>query len=145
MARELAHSRLIASAAREVLAPLGLHRRGRSRTWFDDRVWWLGVVAFQPSGFSRGSYLNVGATWLWGGKDYVSYDAGGRVGHAPFVSYENDEQFAPEARRLAGIAAAEVAELRAAFPTVSAAADYLFANAHINGWPRFNAAIAAPH
>ena len=48
MAVELPHSKLITSAARDVLRPLGLRRRGRSRVWLDDRGWWLGVVEFQP-------------------------------------------------------------------------------------------------
>src|SRR6202000_1719294 len=38
--------------------PLGLERRGRSRTWIDDQRWYAIVVEFQPSGFSKGSYLN---------------------------------------------------------------------------------------
>jgi len=131
MAVELPHSKLITSAARDVLRPLGLRRRGRSRVWLDDRGWWLGVVEFQPSGFSRGSYLNVGVCWLWGWNGDVSFDVGSRVKGAGFVSYETDEQFAPEARRFAELAAARVEEFRAAFPDLTAAADYLFA--HNNG------------
>ncbi|WP_327170127.1 hypothetical protein OG471_00630 [Streptomyces sp. NBC_01336] len=41
--------RIITSAARESLKPLGLTRRGRSRLWIDDHRWWLGVVEFTPS------------------------------------------------------------------------------------------------
>jgi hypothetical protein len=80
-----------------VLRPLGLQRKGRSRVWFDDHGWWVGVVGFQPSRFSRGSYLNVGAMWLWSGNSHVTDQVGVRVRRAPFVSYESDAQFAPEA------------------------------------------------
>jgi hypothetical protein len=44
-----------------VLTPLGLTQRGRSRLWLDDHGWWLIVVEFQPSAWSRGSHLNVSA------------------------------------------------------------------------------------
>ncbi|MBO0772648.1 MAG: hypothetical protein J2P35_14415 [Actinobacteria bacterium] len=40
---------IIAEVAGQVLAPLGVRRRGRSRTWLDDHGWWLGIVEFQPS------------------------------------------------------------------------------------------------
>src|SRR5256885_11111558 len=61
MAEADPHSKLITAAAREILRPLGLFQKGRSRVWLDDQGWWLGVVEFQPSDWSKGSYLNVGA------------------------------------------------------------------------------------
>src|SRR5205085_1650054 len=95
------HTKLLNAAAREILRPLGLVQNGRSRTWLDDQRWWLGVVEFQPSGFTRGSYLNVGINWLWNVKDWLSFDFGHRVdlpSEGEFVSYESNEQFAPLAR-----------------------------------------------
>src|SRR5687767_4381931 len=73
------HSTLITAAAREILRPMGLFQKGRSRTWLDDQGWWVCVVEFQPSSWSRGSYLNVGCMWLWGVKDYISFDEGYRI------------------------------------------------------------------
>jgi len=57
------HSKIIADAAKRNLAPIGLTRKGRSRVWLDDRGWYVTVVEFQPSGFSKGSYLNVGRSY----------------------------------------------------------------------------------
>src|SRR5436309_1568598 len=73
------HTKLLTAAARSVLRPLGLQQRGRSRLWLDDHGWWVVVVEFQPSGWSIGSYLNVGAMWLWFEKDYISFDYGSRI------------------------------------------------------------------
>jgi hypothetical protein len=56
---------VIAEVAKQVLAPLGVKRKGRSRTWLDDHGWWLGIVEFQPSSWGAGSYLNVGPEFLW--------------------------------------------------------------------------------
>jgi hypothetical protein len=107
------------------LGPLGLVQKGRSRTWLDDNEWWLAIVEFQPSSFSRGSYLNVGAMWLWRPDDdpFLFYAVGGRV--AEFVAFESEKDFAPKARRLAVRAAQEVEKLRAVFPDVAGAAAYL--------------------
>jgi hypothetical protein len=104
-------------------------RRGRSRTWLDERGWWLGIVEFQPSSWTRGSYLNVGVNWLWNVKDWLSFDCGYRV-DAPgkgeiFFEYDSDEQFAPLARELAKVAAERVTHYRQLFPTLDAAATTL--------------------
>ncbi len=60
------HTRIIATAAKAVLQAHGFTRKGRSRVWFADRGFWLSVIEFQPSAWSRGSYLNVAVHWLWG-------------------------------------------------------------------------------
>jgi hypothetical protein len=122
------HTKLLIAAAREVLRPLWVVQKGRSRTWLDDHGWWLGVVEFQPSSWSRGSYLNVGVNWLWDPKDYLVFDLGGRVdlpGEGEYVEYESDEQFAPLVRKLAVLAAERVRYYRDVLPTVAAAASVL--------------------
>jgi hypothetical protein len=94
------------------------------------------VIEFQPSSWSRGSYLNSAVNWLWNPKGYLSFDAEGdgsdrhsrRVdltGHGQYIKYESDEQFEPLARQLAALAAEEVERLRGLFPTVQAAAEAL--------------------
>jgi hypothetical protein len=108
-----------------VLRPLGLAQKGRSRLWYDDNGWWLCNVEFQPSSFTRGSYLNVGAQFLWDIRDYPVFSFGHRVDEAPFVEYESDGQFAPAARAMAEVAAERVAFYRTLFGTVQSAADAL--------------------
>lgn len=58
------HDKIIAEAAKAALRSLGFQRKGRSRTWLADHGWWLTIVEFQPSAWSKGSYLNVAAHWL---------------------------------------------------------------------------------
>jgi hypothetical protein len=93
------HNQYLTQAARAHLRPLGFVQKGRSRTWLWDRRWHLLVVEFQPSSWSRGSYLNVGATLLWAPKAHVTFDLGGRV--APFSPLEDEAQFADTAESLA--------------------------------------------
>jgi hypothetical protein len=139
------HNRLIMQVARDVLRPAGLTQQGRSRVWLDDHGWWVGVVEFQPSAWSRGTYLNVGAMWLWRDTDdhHVYFDLGHRVDDAGFVEYESDDQFtaafAPMARR----ALDEVAHLRGRVPSVDAAAELLRGDAAAQGgWAMWDAAVA---
>jgi len=138
----LIHSKIIAQAAKHALSPLGVFQKGRSRTWIDDRGWWIVVIEFQPSSWSRGSYLNVAAMWLWHEKDYFSFDVGSRV--ARFVRYLDELQFTPEAMKLAAQAREETLKLRRQFASVSDAARYLpkQARKHGNPWTELAAAIA---
>ena len=71
--------KIIASVAKQVLAPLGVRRKGRSRTWLDDHGWWLGIVEFQPSNWGAGSYLNVGLMFLWQPVDHLAFEVGYRL------------------------------------------------------------------
>jgi len=81
---------------------------GRSRKRLDDQRWYATVIEFQPSGFGKGSYLNVGAHFLWRTTGHLSFDLGYRVNG--FIRFESAAQFAPEAD---AAAATEVARLRA--------------------------------
>ena len=68
------HNEVLKDAAKRTLEPLGLLQMGRSRTWLDDRIWYLIVVDFSPSSFSKGSYINVGANVLLYAKNHESFD-----------------------------------------------------------------------
>lgn len=135
------HSRLISEAAKLELAPVGCSQKGRSRTWLDDHGWWVGVVEFQPHSGARGSYLNVGACWLWFEKDYFSFDDGHRV--KPFQEFTNAQQFAEDAKYLAKSAREEVLKLRLKYPTIEACADHLCTHALNAPWGYFHAGVAA--
>jgi hypothetical protein len=138
------HDRIIAAAAKAELGPLGFRRKGRSRTWIADHGWWATVVEFQPSAWSKGSYLNVSAHWLWSPHDFISFDFGNRVHE--FIEYTSDDEFAIAAAGLAQMAAGEAMKLAGLFPSVEAAAVVLLARERETGrggWPACNAAIAA--
>jgi hypothetical protein len=134
------HNRDIRDAAREILGPLGCVQKGRSRVWYDDQKWWVGRIEFQPSGFSKGSYLNVGAGFLWWEKDHVSFDdfAGDRPWHGAVPG----ESFADKARDLALRARVAVLELRTRHSRVAKSAAWLDAQERLSNWGHFHAAVA---
>jgi hypothetical protein len=113
MAKQNEHGKLIAAAAKATLAPLGCHRKGQSRVWFSDERFWYIFIEFQPSAWSKGTYLNVTPIWLflqpWGG------EAAHRVGN--YIKFESASQFGPLIEEAAQRVAAEVMILRAKLRT----------------------------
>lgn len=84
------HNKILNKAAAEILKPFGMFQKGRSRIWIDDNGWFLIIVEFQPSGWDKGSYLNVAVNYLWERKDYISFDYGHREN--AFVPFGGDEE-----------------------------------------------------
>ncbi|HWA27784.1 MAG TPA: hypothetical protein VG734_19160 [Lacunisphaera sp.] len=110
------HNKLIAAAAKKGLTPLGLRRDGKSRIWYDDHGWWVIVVEFQPSGWSRGSYLNVAVSWLLYEQGHWTFDVGGR--EEGFKSADNPEQFEAAIDAMASHAAQCVQRHRRSFDSL---------------------------
>lgn len=131
----------LAKAAKQQLGPIGMKRKGQSRVWFKDNGWWLGVVEFQPSSWSKGSYLNVAAMWLWNAKDYWSFDEGGRV--EKFHEFKDTDQFADVADTLATRARNEILALSQRFSSLAVVAAHLARNSDENPWHSYHAAMAA--
>jgi hypothetical protein len=105
------HNKIINAVAKEILQPLGLFQKGQSRTWIDDNGWFFIVVEFQPSGFDKGSYLNVGVNYLWRLCDYFAFNYGDREGH--FVKYKGkDDVFCTKMEMLSIMAKDKVVEYR---------------------------------
>lgn len=136
------HSKLITMAAKSVLGPIGTVQKGRSRTWLGDHGWWLDVVEFQPSDWTKGAYLNVSCTWLWHVKNYISFDEG-KVREMPLQRFHYEQQFADVAGVLARTAKERVLHYRSLFNSIRAVSDfYLDAEEAPVGWRAFNAAVA---
>lgn len=139
------HNKLLAGAAREVLRPLGVHQIGRSRTWIDDHGWWVGLVEFQPSSWAKGSYLNVGVTWLWRPDDKPTFFFAVSHRVEDFREYESEEQFSSEARQLASVAGERVAYFRDRLTTPADAGRLLELQARgerYASWTAWDAAVA---
>lgn len=138
---DLDHNRIIKAAAKAVLQPIGCKQKGGSRTWLDPHSMWTGVIEFQPSSWSKGSYLNVGACWLWYEKDFLSFDDGYRV--AQFQAVESEELFIQAAATLATQAHDEVLKLRSRFSSIEKIAAYLKDKDFSSIWQNYHAAVAA--
>lgn len=145
------HSAILGRAAKAALTPLGFRQRGRSRVWLADRSYWLCVVEFQPSGFSKGAYLNTSAHWLWRPTENLTFDYMLSDMQRPFISFESAEQFGPLAAGLAALAASESKRLENRLASFEDVARLLvesnkeysaFPNRPHGGWQALHAAIA---
>ncbi|MGB8368697.1 MAG: hypothetical protein ACLPYZ_04045 [Limisphaerales bacterium] len=137
------HNKLIAEVAKQTLLPAGLRRKGKSRVYYDDNGWWCTIVEFQPSGFSKGSYLNVGICWLLYEKDYWSFNVGTQEGNdRRFVSAKNENEFSNAVFEKA-MRAKEIAENnRERFFSVSKAHEY-YQSIKREGWDFYYSAVIA--
>ncbi|ESZ11358.1 hypothetical protein X735_25240 [Mesorhizobium sp. L2C085B000] len=139
------HGRIIASQAKLVLKPAGFRRKGQSRIWIADRGFWLSVVEFQPSSWSKGTYLNVAVHWLWGSlPETTTFDRVERIGQ--FVPFESPPQFLLAVDQMAK----KVVEIdqvhRSMFPSVQATAKILVSELQPGAygeWAAFHAGVAA--
>jgi hypothetical protein len=145
MAKQDEHGRLIAAAAKAALAPLGCKRVRQSRFWFSDQGFWTVSIEFQPSGWGKGSYLNVGANWLWYPKSAwgFSFSEDIRIEDAGFIRFEDAEQFTPLIAATAARAAQEVLRLRQKYKSLTDIYKHLLTRASRNGLHAYHAAVAA--
>lgn len=116
-------SKIMNRVAKEVLKPIGVSQKGQSKTWYDDNGWWITVVEFQPSGWSKSTYLNIGVNWQWYPEKQISLDFGYR--EAGYIHYESDEQFEPQARMFAETAKSKILEIRELLSTPHATKQYI--------------------
>src|SRR5438445_4349775 len=110
------HNKVIRAAAEGALAPLGLIQQRNSRIWYDVHGWWAIVVEFQPSGFDRGSYLNVAVACMHYECEHWAFDIGGR--EEGFHAASGEEQFEAAMSGVAALDARKVLEYRERFSTL---------------------------
>lgn len=140
------HSKLINKAAIEILKPIGLVRKGQSRIWLDDNGWWLTMIEFQPSSWSKGTYLNVGISWLWYPKEYMTFDIGYR--ESEFVEFKDEDTFLIKAIGLAEKAKKKVLTYRHSMSSPELAKEFVLTNTvgdEHNIWACLNKGIACLH
>lgn len=136
------HNKLINAAAKKALLPLGLRQQRKSRIWYDDRGWWAIVVEFQPSSWSRGSYLNVAVSWMLYEHDHWTFDIGGRM--EGFQSAEEGHDFETAINLIAANAADAVLGYRERFLTLDQMYEhYRLTIERHGGWPDYHAGILA--
>lgn len=143
MPDEVDHNKLIAATAKTVLKPLGLKRDGKSRVWFDDHGWWSVVVEFQPSAWSRGTYLNVGICWLFYEQAHWSFDIGYREQNGEFVDAKKEQKFTVGVHGLAECARERVLDYRQKFATLDGAFQHYQSTPLRGHWDFYYAAIIA--
>lgn len=92
------HEIIIKRLCKEILLPHGVFQKGASRIYIDDNGYFLTVIEFQPSGWAKGTYINLALNFLWEQRDYITFDFPPDTRIMNLVQYESDEQFEREIR-----------------------------------------------
>ena len=133
------HSKIINKIAREILKPIGVSRKGQSRTWLDDNGWWVIVIEFQPSAWSKGTYLNIGINWQWYPKTHFSFDLGYR--ELEFIQNISDTQFEHKVKEMAATAKRKIEVIRQNMSDIKTAKSYVIDasnNKPLTIWSQFH-------
>ena len=104
------HSKIIRQLCKEFLLPLGAFQKGTSRIYIDDNGYFFTVVEFQPSGYAKGTFLNIALHFLWNEREYLSFDYpyGASIRVRDFVEYQNDAQFTKDVTKFVREAASQI-------------------------------------
>lgn len=111
MTTQIDHNKLLKKIAKERLEPYGVFQSGQSRIFLLDKVWF--VIEFQPSSFSKGTYLNVNVDFNFYPRDYFAYSYGNR--ETGFEEFENEEQFGKLVNELCDLSIERVQDLELKF------------------------------
>lgn len=106
------HLKIIKQVCKEILLPLGVFQKGTSRVYLDDNDYFFTVVEFQPSNWDKGTYLNIGLTFLWGDNQpdvlYFTFSRQPAARYGKFVEYKDKTQFRNEIINLVNMAKEEI-------------------------------------
>lgn len=133
------HGKLITAAAKAALLPLGCIRKGQSRVWYSDQRFWAIVIEFQPSGWSKGSYLNISRKYLW----RLGPGSTGSYRPVDFIPFESLEQFTPLIANMANVAAREVIDIAERLKRPENIHTDFLTEPLRDGWPVYDATISS--
>ena len=91
MAHEFDHNKVLKKIALHRLTPHGIIQQGTSRTFLYDKGWWTIIIEFQPSSYSKGSYLNIGLDFNFYPRSYFAFTYGSRENS--FQEATDEKQF----------------------------------------------------
>jgi hypothetical protein len=113
MTTQIDHNKLLKKIAKERLKPYEIVQQGQSRTFLYDRGWFTIVIEFQPSSWSKGTYLNIGVDFNFYPRDYFAFGYGYR--EKGFEEFKDEEQFNKLVNELCELTIKRVQELEQKF------------------------------
>ncbi len=113
MTTQIDHNKLLKKIAKERLKSYGIFQHGQSRTFLYDRGWFTIVIEFQPSSWSKGTYLNIGVDFNFYPRDYFAFGYGYRENG--FEGFKDEEQFNKLVNELCELTIKRVQELEQKF------------------------------
>lgn len=139
MTTQIDHNKLLKKIAKERLKPYGIYLQGQSRTFLYDKGWFTIVIEFQPSTYSKGTYLNIGVDFNFYPRDYFAFGYGYR--EKGFEEFTDEEQFVRLVNDLCDLTIKRVQELDRKFQDIWTALKTVDKEKGEDTWRLFEVAV----
>jgi hypothetical protein len=139
MTEETDHNKLLKKIAKERLKPHGIFQQGQSRSFLFDRGWFTIVIEFQPSSWSKGTYLNIGVDFNFYPRDYFAFRYGYR--EKGFEKFKDAEQFSSLVNDLCDLTIKRVQELDLKFKDIWTALKTVEREKETDTWTLYELAV----
>jgi Domain of unknown function (DUF4304) len=139
MQNNIDHNKLIKKIAKERLKPHGIFQQGKSRTFLYDNGWYIIVIEFQPSSWSKGTFLNIGVDFNFYPRDYLAFSYGYR--EKDFVELKTQQHFESVIHQMCDLILLKVNELNYKFRDIGSSINTLDKDTLKDTWRLFNLSI----
>ncbi len=133
------HNKLLKRIANEKFKPIGIIQDGKSRVFLFDKGWYTIVIEFQPSSFSKGTYLNIGVDLHFYPRDYFTFTCGYR--ESGFEEFENEQDFAKRVEELCDLSIERIRQLEIKFKDPKAGIRTLNNEKEKDAWRYYDLAV----
>ncbi len=133
------HNKLLKKIAKERLKDYRITQKGQSRVFLQDNGWYSIMIEFQPSSWSKGTYLNIGVDFNFFPREHSAFEYESRQKN--FIEFSNQEQFEQIVYDLCNFTIEKVEELNSKFKNFSLALKALDSISLDNEWNLYNVAI----
>lgn len=132
------HNKLLKNIAKKRLSPYDIYQHGKSRIFLYDNGWWIIIIEFQPSSFSKGTYLNIGINFNFYPNDSFAFSYGHREKN--LEEAENEVLFEKIINDYCDYTIKKVEKLKYKFRNVHAAIK-TFKKQEFDSWDHFDLAM----
>ncbi len=133
------HNKLLTKIAKEKLKPYGIVQKGKSRTFLYDNGWYIIVIEFQPSSWSKGTYLNLGVDFNFSPREHLAFGHGYR--EKGFEEAKDEKQFTDIVSKYCDIAIGRVEKLKKDFNDIGTAIRTIKGSKTKSAWDNFDLGV----
>ena len=140
MTTTIDHNKLLKKIAKARFKQTDIRQEGQSRTFLQDNFWFTTLIEFQPSGYDKGTFLNIGADFNFYPRDHFAFSYGYR--EKEFIKFESESQFENAVNNLCDLTLKRTLEIQSQLETYAKTAIILKETFNpTNGWQNFNLGI----
>jgi|LakMenEpi03Aug12_release.lakeMendotaPanAssembly.Ray.scaffolds.fasta_scaffold559819_1 hypothetical protein len=134
------HNKLLTKIAKARFKQTSIRQKGQSRMFLQDNFWYTTLIEFQPSGYDKGTFLNIGVDFNFYPRDHFTFSFGNR--EKEFIKFESQAQFENAVNSLCELTLKRTSEIQSQLATYSNATATLKKTFNpTNSWQNFDLGI----